>query len=67
MRAEASVVSVNGYDFTAHYDAAAGNFDLVAIPEPSTWLAAALALGAIAFSQWTRVRIIRSQKGTSTF
>ena len=31
-------------------------FELVAIPEPSTWLAAALALGVIGFSQRKRVR-----------
>ena len=31
-------------------------FELVAIPEPSTWLAAALALGAIGFSQAKRLR-----------
>jgi hypothetical protein len=30
-------------------------FELVAIPEPSTWLAAALALGAIGFSQRKRM------------
>jgi fibronectin-binding autotransporter adhesin len=31
-------------------------FELVAVPEPSTWLAAALALGAIGFSQRKRLR-----------
>ena len=27
------MVTVNGYNFTAHYDAAGGNFDLIAIQE----------------------------------
>jgi autotransporter-associated beta strand protein len=31
-------------------------FELVPVPEPSTWLAAALALGAVGFSQRKRVR-----------
>jgi len=48
---EGSVVTVNGYNFTAHYDVAGGNFDLIAIPEPSTWVAAALTLLAIGFAQ----------------
>ena len=48
---EGSIVSVSGYDFTAHYDAVGGNFDLVAIPEPSTWVAAALALAAVVYTQ----------------
>jgi hypothetical protein len=52
---EGSIVTVNGYNFTAHYDAAGGNFDLIAIPEPSTWLAAALALGAIGLAQRKRL------------
>ena len=48
---EGSVVTVNGYNFTAHYDAAAGNFDLIAIPEPSTWVAAGLAMLVIGFTR----------------
>jgi hypothetical protein len=48
---EGSVVTVNGYNFTAHYDTALGNFDLIAIPEPSTWVAAALTLLTIGFMQ----------------
>ncbi len=48
---EGSVVTVNGYNFTAHYDAAGGNFDLIAIPEPSTWVAAALAMLVIGFTR----------------
>ena len=35
-------------------------FELVAVPEPSTWLAAALALGAIGFSQRKRLRACAS-------
>ena len=52
---EGSIVTVNGYNFTAHYDTAAGNFDLVAIPEPSTWVAATLTLLAIGFTQRRKV------------
>src|SRR5690349_13814350 len=48
---EGAIVSSNGYNFTAHYDTATGNFDLIAIPEPSTWVAAALTLLAIGFTQ----------------
>jgi hypothetical protein len=52
---EGSIVSVNGYNFTAHYDAVGGNFDLIAIPEPSTWVAAALTLLAIGYTQRRKV------------
>jgi len=52
---EGSIVTVNGYNFTAHYDTAAGDFDLVAIPEPSTWVAAALTLLAIGYTQRPKV------------
>ena len=52
---EGSLVTSNGYNFTAHYDTAAGNFDLIAIPEPSTWVAAALTLLAIGFTQHRKV------------
>jgi autotransporter-associated beta strand protein len=52
---EGSIVTVNGYNFTAHYDAAGGNFDLIAIPEPSTWVAAALTLLAIGYMQRRKV------------
>ena len=58
---EGSVVSVNGYNFTAHYDAGGGNFDLIAIPEPSTWLAGALALGALGLMQRRCVRALLSR------
>ena len=36
--AEGSLYTTNGYNFTVHYDTGAGNFDLIAVPEPSTWL-----------------------------
>jgi len=32
-----------------------GNFDLIAIPEPSTWVAAALTLLAIGYTQRRKV------------
>jgi len=48
---EGAIVTSNGYNFTAHYDTANGNFDLIAIPEPSTWVAAALTLLAIGYTQ----------------
>jgi hypothetical protein len=37
------------------------------VPEPSTWFAAVLALGAIGFSQRKRLHIIRAQKSISNF
>jgi hypothetical protein len=52
--ADNQLVTFDGYQFTADYTAT--GFDLIAVPEPSTWLAAALALGAIGFSQRKRVR-----------
>ena len=64
---EGSIVSVNGYNFTAHYDAGSGNFDLIAIPEPSTWLAAALAVSAIGLSQRKRLRACASFAVKSIF
>ena len=55
---------INGYAWTVSYkgiDGLTGN-DLVltAVPEPSTWLAAALALVAIGFSQRKRLRACAS-------
>ena len=52
------IVTFSGYQFTADYTAT--GFDLIAVPEPSTWFAAALALGAIGFSQRKRVRVYAS-------
>ena len=54
--ADDQLVTFSGYQFIADYDLVNGNFDLVAVPEPSTWLAAGLALGAIGFSQRRRLR-----------
>ena len=55
--ADDQLVTFSGYTFMANYDVAIGNFELVAaVPEPSTWLAAALALGAIGLSQRKRLR-----------
>jgi hypothetical protein len=49
--------NIGGYDFTVHYGYGAGNgnFELTAIPEPSTWIAAALTLLAIGFTQRRKV------------
>ncbi len=57
--AEGSPYTTNGYNFTVHYDTGAGNFDLVAVPEPSTWAAGGLTLVAVAFTQRRRLRGIR--------
>jgi autotransporter-associated beta strand protein len=53
---EGSLYTTNGYNFTVHYDTGAGNFDLIAVPEPSTW---ALMLVAVAFTQRRLLRGIR--------
>ena len=59
--ADDQLVTFSGYTFMANYDVAIGNFELVAaVPEPSTWFAAAFALGAIGFSQRKRVRACAS-------
>src|SRR5439155_22027424 len=44
--------TANGYNFTVNYEGGTGN-DLVltSVPEPSTWVAAALALAAIGYIQ----------------
>jgi hypothetical protein len=52
--AEGATVTSNGYDFYAHYDTLGGNFDLVPVPEPGTWCAAALAFGVVGYSQRRR-------------
>jgi len=54
--AEGSLYTTNGYNFTVHYDTGAGNFDLIAVPEPSTWAAAGLSLAFVGFTQRRRVR-----------
>jgi fibronectin-binding autotransporter adhesin len=49
--ANGSTVALGGYNFTVNYNGGTGN-DLVltAVPEPSTWVAAALSLVAVAYS-----------------
>jgi autotransporter-associated beta strand protein len=42
---DGQTVTFNGYDFTADYTAT--GFDLVAVPEPGTWIGGALALAAV--------------------
>ena len=49
---DGQTVTFNGYDFTADYTAT--GFDLVAVPEPSTWVGAGLALLAVGFTQRRR-------------
>jgi fibronectin-binding autotransporter adhesin len=55
--AEGGTYTFNGYEFLATYAGGDGN-DLVftAVPEPATWIGAALALGAIGFTQWRRLQ-----------
>jgi hypothetical protein len=50
--ASGSTVNFSGYNFTVNYAGGTGN-DLVltAVPEPSTWLAAALTLAVIGYTQ----------------
>jgi len=50
-----SDVSFNGIQGYSAIQIAAGYYEIVAVPEPSTWLAAALALGAIGFSRRKRL------------
>jgi autotransporter-associated beta strand protein len=55
--AAAGTDTINGYGWIVTYTGGDGNdFMITAVPEPSTWLAAALALGVIGFSQRKRVR-----------
>ncbi|MEY2493084.1 MAG: hypothetical protein QOH24_2035 [Verrucomicrobiota bacterium] len=59
--ANGSTVTLGGYDFTSNYAGGDGNdFVLTAVPEPTTWVAAALALVAIVYSQ--RLRIVAGLK-----
>ena len=51
--ADNQTVIFSGYSFTADYTST--GFDLVAVPEPGTWCAAALTLGAILLSQRRRL------------
>jgi len=51
---DGNTYSFSGYDFVADYTGT--NFDLIAVPEPSTWIGGALALGAVAFMQRRKLR-----------
>jgi autotransporter-associated beta strand repeat len=52
---------IDGYYWVVAYNGGTGNdFVITAVPEPSTWLAAALALGAIGFAQRKRLRACAS-------
>ena len=50
--ADNQAVTFSGYAFTADYTAT--GFDLIAVPEPSTWVGAALAMSAVLVSQRRR-------------
>ena len=52
------LVTESGYEFIAQYTST--GFDLEAVPEPSTWVAGALALGAVGYMQLRR----RSRAGS---
>lgn len=52
---QGGTVTANGYSFTANYFGGNGNdFDLIAVPEPSTWVAGIMAIAAIVLSQRQR-------------
>jgi autotransporter-associated beta strand protein len=57
--ADDQVVTFSGYDFIADYDLVNGNFDLIAVPEPSTWTVGALAVLALVWSQRKRLHALR--------
>jgi autotransporter-associated beta strand protein len=59
--ADNSLQTFSGYEFIAHYNMGGdGNFELTAVPEPSTWVAGALALAAIGYTQRRRfVRLLK--------
>jgi hypothetical protein len=49
---QGGIITATGYSFTADYLGGSGNdFDLVAVPEPSTYLAGSLAVLALGVSQ----------------
>jgi autotransporter-associated beta strand protein len=57
--ADNSLQTFSGYEFIAHYNLGGdGNFELTAVPEPSTWVAGALALAAVGYTQ--RRRFVRA-------
>jgi autotransporter-associated beta strand protein len=49
---DGNVYTFSGYEFTADYTNT--SFDLIAVPEPSTWIGAALALSAVGWTQRRR-------------
>ena len=54
--AQGSTVTFDGYSFFASYTGGTGNdFTLTVVPEPSTWIAAALTFFALAFTQRRRL------------
>jgi hypothetical protein len=62
--ADGQVVSFDGYSFTADYTST--GFDLVAVPEPSTWAAGLLALAAVGFTQRKRLGVALARKSAAT-
>ena len=57
--ANGSTVVFNGYLFTVNYAGGDGNdFTLTAVPEPSTWIAGALALTALACRSETQAEAV---------
>jgi autotransporter-associated beta strand protein len=53
--AEGGTYTFDGYEFVASYLGGTGNdFILTAVPEPSTWIGGALALGALVFAKRKR-------------
>jgi autotransporter-associated beta strand protein len=54
--ADNSLQTFSGYEFIAHYNLAGdGNFELTAVPEPSTWVAGGLAFAMLLYTQRSRL------------
>lgn len=53
--ADNQIVTFNGYNFYADYTTT--GFDLVAVPEPGTWAAAALSFLLVGFTQCRRLQV----------
>jgi fibronectin-binding autotransporter adhesin len=53
--ADNQLVTFSGYTFIADYTPT-GEFDLIAVPEPSTWIAGGLAFAALLISQRRRLK-----------
>ena len=58
--AEGSSYSTNGYEFTVHYNTAAGNFELISVPEPSTFALVGFSLAIVGFTQRRRIQKLSS-------